>query len=154
MRPKSVGHPSLYGTHRQLRFSMNNYILNRRLCVVFSRISIVFGAFLFEVTPLKRQVNIGIYFDLSFLFCSLVLGFCTSLYVITLIFLRLSTLQSHSLQAFLASTYLMDFWGGLLRTQIFIDSMFVVVNRSLKMTHFLPCKKTIDAMNKTRKPPM
>jgi hypothetical protein len=72
---------------------MDNYILSRRLCNVLSRIVIVFGAFLLEVSPLKRQVNITLYFLLSkryFLgFISLfscVLGFCTTFYVISLKF--------------------------------------------------------------------
>jgi hypothetical protein len=44
---------------------MDSYILSRRLCNVLSRIVIVFGAFLLEVSPLKRQVNIALYFLLS-----------------------------------------------------------------------------------------
>jgi hypothetical protein len=73
---------------------MDNYVLSRRLCNVLSRIFIVFEALVLEVAPLKRQVNITLYFLLSkrsFLgfisIFSCVLGFCTTFYVIALNFL-------------------------------------------------------------------
>jgi hypothetical protein len=118
---------------------MDSYILSRRLCIVLSRIVIVFGALLLEVSPLKRQVNITLYFLLSLFslfLCSWVLHYilCDFSKV-----LGLSTLQVVS-ELFLGHEV-----GEFLGTKFFFFSFCMIFDGKKRMTIFRSIYETFCA---------